>query len=152
VADAKIEFTDRSFTKLINKVQKKIKLDKKQVKALFSAIVIKDVLNHFEKEESPSGKWRVWSDTYKDQLSRRSRPPENILADTGKLRNGLKPGNVQKKGNNFVWFNNAKTKSGFPYASAHDVGGRKLPQREFMWLSKKALENFGKSMIRFLRK
>jgi len=33
-----------------------------------------------------------------------------------------------------------------------NVGGRKLPQREFMWLSKKALENFGKSMIRFLRK
>lgn len=152
MADAKVTFNDKNFTKFITKVQKKLKLEKKQVVGLFSAIVVKDVISHFEKEEGPSGKWDRWSEGYKKQLKRRSNPPQNILADTGKLRNGLKPGNVQKKGSGFIWFNDTKTKSGFPYAKAHDVGGKTLPQREFMWLSKAGLEGMAKSVLAFLRK
>jgi len=58
------------------------------------------------------------------------------LQDTGNLRQRFTPSSFRATATDIVWFNNAKTAKGFPYAAHHD----KPDQRPFMWLSDDALE------------
>jgi phage gpG-like protein len=102
---------------------------------LLSAVVYRDVLEHFEDEQGPKGSWDDWSDVYADHLAAIGRGGNKMLQFTGRLRNSFKPGNVRADQTGFAWYNDAATGDGFPYAFAHNEGGPKLPKREFMWLS-----------------
>jgi hypothetical protein len=74
-----------------------------------------------------------------------------ILQDTGRLRQTFVPTNYRAVSGGIVFFNPAKTKSGFPYAAAHDEGFAKGgKKREFMWLSEIAMEEISDSALNWL--
>ena len=146
-------FEDEQFKKFLSQLDKnlsKVENGKKEFGALVASIVYADVIDHFEKEEGPKGPWKAWSATYKKMLEKIGRAGNKKLQYSGHLRQNFKPTNFRSIQNGLSWFNNAKTKTGFPFAFAHDEGGQTLPQREFMWLSEDAAEKMAKVTLQFI--
>lgn len=139
---AEIVFEDREMRKWLEGLVKKTKNPEKQknVLAAFSAIIYRDVMDHFSKEEGPEGAWEAWSTTYALHMARIGRSGNKLLQFTGRMRQNFTPTKVKTSSLAITWYNNAKTSGGFPYAWAHDEGTGKLPQREFMWASQKAMD------------
>lgn len=104
------------------------------------AVVFQDIISHFEQEQGSEGKWKRWSDAYSEHMAKIGKGGNRILQDTGRLRGSFVPGNRRVETAGVVWFNNAQTPNGFPYASAHNEGGMGMPMRDFMWLSDSAVE------------
>jgi len=118
-----------------------------------SAIVYRDVIGHFEQEKGPGNRtWKKWSNSYTAYLRKINRVGNQKLQFTGHLRQSFKPTSFRRMKDGIVWFNNAKTGKGFPYAAAHDEGGTKLPQRRFMYLTKDALDDISKETLKYLEK
>lgn len=117
-----------------------------------SVFVFQDVMDHFKKERGSTGKWKAWSSIYEKHMASIGKAGNNILQDTGRLRNSFTPGMYRKTTAGLEWYNPAKTKGGFPYAAAHDEGGPKLPKRDFMWLSQSALDKISEATLEFLVK
>lgn len=115
-----------------------------------SLFVFQDIINHFEKEQGPSGKWKAWSKVYAEHMETIGKGGNKILQDSGRLRQSFTPGQWRKRPAGIEWYNPAKTKGGFPYAAAHDEGGPKLPQRRFMWLSDSAMNKISEATAAFL--
>jgi len=113
----------------------------KNVVASFSTIIYRDVMEHFKNEEGPDGPWKAWSKSYTRHMNAIGRGGNKILQFDGRLRQNFRPTQVRKTDKSLTWYNDAKTSTGFPYAQAHNEGGPKLPQREFMWASEKALDH-----------
>lgn len=122
----------------------------KKIIGIISSVVFQDVIDHFEKESGPNGKWKSWSEKYAAFMNKIGRGGNKILQDTGRLRGSFQPTNYRIDGDSLVWYNPAKTSKGFPYAYAHDVGGEKLPPREFMWLSAKALGKIEDQILKYV--
>lgn len=149
---AEIEFQDEQLRELLSGYLANFKLIQNgyiRYQQLLSAIVYPDIINHFEKQSGPMGKWTRWSDSYKIQMARLGKENNLILQDSGRLRQNFKPQSVRTTKEGILWFNDAKTKKGFPYAFAHNEGGPKLPKREFMWLSDDAMEKVEEQSIQF---
>lgn len=137
-----------------------------------------DVQDHFLKEQGPGGKkWDSYSQSYLAaiqglihfrKIKNRTvalkgpdpvRIPKmgsvgKILQDTGRLRNSVTMARSKsrtKKG--ILLFNNAKTKSGFPYAQHHDEGpsSHKGNPRTYMWLSNKAFNTIATMAAAYMR-
>lgn len=153
MASVSIQFRDkktRQWLDSLNKSVKEVALAKKHYAEMVSAIVFQDIMDHFEKQMGSKGKWQRWSDAYNEHMIKKGKGANNILQDTGRLRQSFTPTNYRRKNAKIVWYNNAKTARGFPYAAAHDEGGGKLPKRDFMWLSKDAREEISKSTLKFI--
>lgn len=166
----------RNFIKNLDKKTKDIKDGKKEYVGLLSAIVYSDVIKHFENESGPTGKWQQWSQSYSDAIAGKAffryvngriirfdtkdmkkknipkppRKPGQILQDTGRMRNAFKPTNWRKNSSGILWYNNAKTKTKFPYAFAHNEGGDVLQKREFMWISEMAMNKISEQTLQFM--
>lgn len=138
------------FLKTMDKRLKAVKGSEKKFVGLLSAIVFRDVQSHFDKEEGSDGPWGSWSVSYFDHLEKIGRQNNKILQFSGNLRQNFKPGNYKGTKDGPMWFNDAQTKEGFPYAFAHDTGGGKLPKRDFMWLSDDAVEDISKQTLQFM--
>ena len=110
----------------------------KQIAGLASADVFVDIMDHFKKEEGHDGRWKEWSDMYAKQMNKIGKGNNNILQDTGILRQSVQPNKWRLGKGSIFWFNNAHTKKGFPYAAHHDETAKKT--RSFMWLSDQAME------------
>lgn len=122
----------------------------KQLGGVISANVFKDIIDHFSEEEGEDGPWTDWSSSYVQQMFSKGKSGNRILQDTGRLRNSFKPSNYRAEEAGILFFNNAATKGGFPYAAAHDIGGPKLPQRKFMWLSDMAMESIAEQTLKWI--
>ena len=121
--------------------------------AIASALVFDDIIDHFQKEEGPKARWARWSDRYRKHMSKIGKGGNKILQDTGRLRQSFKPTNFRKVKDGVLWFNNAKTKTGFPYAYAHDNDERprrQLPQRKFMWFSPKGFKKLNQQTTSYV--
>lgn len=142
------------FRKLTKNVDKVTDRQKDYVETI-SVFVFQDVMSHFEQERGSENKrWPEWSEAYTRHMIKKGKGSNFILQDTGRLRNNFKASNWKKVNRGLMWFNDAKTKSGFPYAAAHDQGlpneqGNKLPVRRFMWLSNKAMKNINEATMQF---
>ena len=151
--EAEIVFDNKEALELLRGMSKRIdqitEHDKKVV-GLLSAIVYRDIIDHFSTETGPEGPWKPWSDSYQRFMASIGKGGNKILQDTGRLRNSFKPANVRSTSEGLLWFNDAKLSSGFPYALAHDEGFGRLRQRQFMWLSDKAMEEIETAIVRFL--
>lgn len=113
--------------------------------------VFQDVMDHFKTQSGGQGQpWAKWSEAYADHMRRIGRGGNKILQWSGRLRNTFEKSNYRKKPDGLEWYNQAKTKSGFPYAAAHDDGGGNLPQRSFMWLSNKAMDKIIATTMEFM--
>lgn len=147
------EFEDkevRAFLKNLYKKLSEIKDGKKKYVGLLSAIVFKDINLHFQQEMGSEGRWKDWSPTYQEHMESIGRSGNQILQFSGKLRQGFKPEKVKTSKNAIMWFNDEKTKDGFPYAYAHDTGGPQLPKRDFMWLSDQAMNEISEQTLQFM--
>jgi len=132
----------REFIKRIDKKTKEYRNRKKNFITAISAMVFRDIIDHYEKEQGPKSKWKAWSAAYRRQMAKRGKGGNKILQDTGFLRQNVRAANVRKVSEGILWFNPAKTKSGFGYAKHHDK------TRPFMWLSKAALKNIGRITLK----
>ena len=119
--------------------------------ALVGAVVYRDVIDHFAAEEGSDGAWTDWAPSYSALMNRLGRGGNKILQNTGRLRQSFAPSNWRRSTDGMEWFNPAKTAGGFPYAFAHNEGGSKLPQRDFMWLSTNALEDIASQALKFVQ-
>ncbi len=147
------EFDDKEVREFLNQIDsrlKNIKGGKKEYTGLLSAIVYADIIKHFEDELGSGGPWKAWSTSYKEQMDKDGKGGNKILQDTGRLRQNFKPSKVRRVNQGFLWFNDAQTKNGFPYAAAHDQGGGKLPMRDFMWLSNEAMDKIEVQTLQFI--
>lgn len=117
---------------------------------LISSVVYRDVIGHFQEERGSQGPWEKWSPSYQTYMENINRAGNQILQFSGKLRQNFKPTNNRITSEGFLWFNDAQTKTEFPYAALHDEGGPNHPKRDFMWLSDKAAEDISKITLQFL--
>lgn len=153
---ALIEIDDKDlqrFLKTLKTKSKNVSDLARKYATLLSAIIFQDVTDHFNKEQGPDGKWESWSDSYKEKLKKAGRSGNKILQYSGKMRQQFKPSDFRNQSNGILWYNNAKTKSGYPYAWAHDngdTGAWDLPQREFMWASDKAQDKIAEQTLAFI--
>ena len=147
------EFDDKAVRDFLSNMEKKLKAvkggDRKYV-GLLSSIVFRDINQHFQDEQGSQGKWKAWSPTYQEHMQRTGYAGNKILQFNGRLRQNFKPSSVRSNSEGILWFNDAVTKSGFPYAHAHNEGGSKLPKRDFMWLSESALVEIEKQTLQFM--
>lgn len=147
MADAEsssISFDSKEWDKILKKLRKKWNdiENRKEFGGIISSFVFADIMSHFEKEKGPDGPWVEWSKSYKDHLNKIGRSGNKKLQFDGKLRQSFTPTNYRASSDGVLFFNNAKTKTGFPYAYAHDNDEeprKKLPRRAFMWLSSQAI-------------
>lgn len=128
----------------------KVKDGDKKYAGLLSAIVFRDVIGHFTQQEGSEGPWAPWSESYQEHMKKIGRQGNMILQFTGRLRNSFQPTNFRATNEGLLWFNKAQTSLGFPYAFAHDTGGERLPKRDFMWLSDKAVEDISEQTLNFM--
>lgn len=150
---SEVEFQDEGLRKFLGQIDKNlasIKGGKKEYSGLMSALVFQDVLSHFEQEKGSDGKWQPWSSAYADAMAKAGYGGNKKLQFSGRLRQNFKPTSFRSVKDGVLWFNDAQTKGGFPYAFAHDAGGDKLPKREFMWLSDAAMEKIADQTLQFL--
>ncbi len=152
-AQTEISFDDARIRDYLDGLSKRFDQINKRDKAvvgIISAIVYRDIVQHFEREEGPDGPWQAWSPRYAKFMASIGRGGNRLLQDTGRLRQAFQPTNVRASVDGLVWFNNAQTKNGFPYAAAHDEGGQRLPRRKFMWLSGEGMAEMETQILKFL--
>lgn len=143
MAEKSITFKDKKVKKFFKQLSENVDDIEKKNKVFWgalSAVAFRDVLDHFSKEQGESGPWKKWSSIYTAHMQRIGRASNKKLQFSGQLRQNVRLADSSsriKQGQ--LLFNPAQTKKGFPYAKAHDEGGRKLPKRDYMWLSDKAL-------------
>lgn len=135
---------------LRNLLKRSQDVSSKAFAAFLSPFVFADIIEHFQDQTGSKGKWKHWSKFYREHMVEIGKGGNKILQDTGRLRGSFKPTNFRIGSDSIVWYNNAKTASGFPYAAAHDQGGPKLPQRDFMYLSDKAQDKIETATLEFL--
>lgn len=147
------EFKDkkvRAFFKRIDKNLKNINKGKQDFVDTIAPIAFQDVMAHFANERGPKKKWVDWSTSYARFMQKIGKGGNAILQDNGRLRNSVQIAKAAKGNDLKILFNDAKTKGGFPYAKAHDEGGPQLPQREYMWLSRGAMDKIGIATLDFM--
>ena len=149
---AEIKFESEQWEKVLKTINKRWGdlEQRRNIGGLFSAYVFKDVMSHFANESGPDAKWEPWSDLYGKHLEKLGRSGNKILQYNGRLRQSFTPTNWRAVSEGVLFYNNAKTANEFPYAAAHDEGGPKLPQRKFMWLSDKAVDDMLAATLKFL--
>jgi phage gpG-like protein len=138
------------YLKKLSKKFEEIKNSDQRYGALLTAVVFQDIMDHFKQEEGSEGPWAEWSKRYQEQMEKKGKGGNKILQDTGHLRQSFRQPNYRSVKEGILWFNPAKTKQGFPYAAAHDTGGPRLPQRDFMWLSQEGVEKISEQTLKFL--
>lgn len=157
MSEANIKFDDKKakkFFKSILKASKEIDQRKRLfIHTIVAKHVIEDVEDHFENQQGgPSKLWPEWSNVYLNRMRKLGKQGNNILIDTGRLKNTFGPNKWRISGGEIEFFNPARTSKGFPYAAAHNEGGPKLPERRFMWLSSKAGNRIARDTLKFLLK
>ena len=129
---------------------KSVALSTKKFSDMVAVFVYQDVIDHFEKEMGSKGRWQRWSQAYDIHMIKIGKGTNDILQDSGRLRNNFLPGKYRRQPGRIVWYNNAQTANGFGYAAGHDRGQGKLPKRDFMWLSKEKQKEITKATLRFI--
>lgn len=147
------EFKDSGIKDFLGDIKNRLKDvegGERKYAGLLSAIIFQDVMTHFKDQKGSDGPWKTWSPAYRKHMDRKGKGGNNILQDSGKLRQSFQPSNYKYQSKGLTWFNNAKTKDGYPYAWGHDTGDGKLPQRDFMWLSNPALDKVAEKTLQFM--
>lgn len=132
----------------INKAADNIEKNKKVLFLKWAILGFKDIQQHFKDQSGPDGRWeRLSPATIRMRRKGKGKGSAKVLQNTGSLRNSLRPGVGMKdfERNRLILFTN------IPYARKHDEGLGRMPQREFMWLSKDAKSKIVKQAIKFIK-
>lgn len=161
------QFQDKEIQKFLKSLSKNSEEVKKRAKKYvetISPIVLADIERHFN--DAPKGasggknfgvdsagnriSWDGWSKRYTILMKKIGKGGNRLLQDTSHMRKMLKPTNYRKSSSGILWYNNAKTESGFPYAAHFDETAQN--PRPFMWLSKKAFDTLSVATLDFMLK
>lgn len=148
-----VEFKNEEVSEFMAQLLKRtndVKDGNKAYVGLLSAIVYRDVMTHFKEEKGSEGRWKTWSPSYQEHMKKIGRAGNKILQFNGRLRQTFQPTDNKTSSRGITWFNNAKTKSGYPYAWGHQEGDGKLPKRDFMWLSNSALDEMARQTLAYM--
>lgn len=145
--DVAIFADTEELTKLLKRLEtkaKKLKNTHRDFGHLLGSIVYADIIDHFSNEDGPNGKWAKWSKVYQAHMEKIGKGGNQILQDTGKLRNAFTPFQFRQVSGGYLWYNLME------YSGMHDRGEKGMPQRQFMWLSDEALQNIADQTLAFL--
>lgn len=117
--------------------------DKARWKRILRSVVAifghKDVIDHFEKEQGPDGKWPPLNEAYAKWKKRHGKTKKLVLS--GNLRQSFLPSNIRDGGELAVaYFNPVE------YGGKHDRG-EGVPERKFMWLSDNAKNLMDQALV-----
>ncbi len=146
MADVKISIDSKHTEELLTRLGKNVEEISgrgKRYVGLLSAIVYRDLIEHFERQEGPEGRWAPWSEGYKRYLARVGKSGNMILIDTGRLRQGWQPSRYRLTEGGVLWFNPVS------YGANHEEGIG-VPRRRFAWLSDRAVKEIEKQTARFV--
>lgn len=159
---AEFNFDNKNWQRILKKIEKKWADVKNRgaISGIIAAVVFREIQDHFAKKEGPKGPWDEWSKAYRKHLEKTGRSGRNIL-QTGsppRLRQAIMPTNspkdmpFRKMLDGVLFYNNATTKSGFPYAAHHDEGRSswKGNPRSFMWISNKGVNEVADQIGKWL--
>ena len=155
-----VEFKDAEVQKLLNKLIKRI--DKpgkllKQIEKYVHAVTRLMLTSGKPRPDTKAVRGVKWAKlkpatiAQKAALKKSGKAIEihRPLVRTGKMRAGLK---VQKRSQQgFTYGTKVRSKSGFPYPGAHQAGGRNLPQRKFVFLTRKDLRQMIYMAVNYLK-
>ena len=96
----------------------------------------KHVIDHFSAEEGKKGRWKEWSPQYA-----KYRKGTKILQDTGTLRSSIRFRSIRDEAHVY-------TKQS--YARVHQDGGKNMPKRDFLWMSKPMIKRLSKIFIHYI--
>lgn len=161
MAIAEFNFTNTQWQNLVKRLKKKLgvvsggnRKAQEEFAGLISTVVYRDVISHFKEESGPKGKWPSWSAAYADHMRKIGMGGNKLLQFSGRLRQSFSPKKYRVETGGIVFYNPAKTKSGFPYAQAHDEGGSikgRPPKRQFMWLSPGAMDTLSGLLLKWMQ-
>lgn len=132
MADSRVFFDSAEWDRYLKKTKQKIENIYPALKAAVSSMGFQNIIDHFEREENPRGRWA--------KLKYRKGKP---LQDTGTLRNSFLPGRgkTERVGKaSILMFTE------IDYAGIHNKGKGRM-HREFMWLSDEAKELILKNIM-----
>lgn len=133
-------FEDKEWQRFLKKLQIKWKdiENRKSFAVLASGIAFGDIIEHFDKEQGPDGKWVKWSEIYEQHLKRIGRSGNKKLNFSGTLRRSFLPGQQKVTPNNL----GVLLYSDVEYAATHEYGDKtkNIPARKFMYLSKDGMD------------
>jgi len=134
MAGTEIIIREEGFSKLEKSMKKMVKFIKKPRKAYAGTVIVmfKDVQDHFIEAQGPSGPWEPLK--YREGLP---------LSKTARLKNSITRSYDDKDaivGTNVV------------YGATHNFGRGAIPERPFMWLSKKKDDTIRKIFIKQMDK
>lgn len=137
-----VVFNSKKWEKYFAGVKVNLKRSNKILRAAFGTVGFQDIINHFKQESGSDGKWpkraRSTQEMYASLNKKNAKfnPSNKLLVLSGNLRKAFLPTNVKELGakRGILFFNPIK------YSGTHDRGSRKkkIPKREFMWLSSRA--------------
>lgn len=143
-AELKDEEVKQWLKQLSAKIKKISDANLPKLAAKFGTVIFADIMRHFSEQNGPNGSWEAWSSLYRKRQEKLGKSQgSNMLKITGRLRNSMSPNKYKKTSDALMWYNPAKTASGFAYAYAHDNDEeprKQLPQRKFMWISRDAFD------------
>lgn len=155
----------KNFEKKIDRLENPTKIFK-----IISTMAWKDVMDHFEKEQGPSGKWKNLKYPREKRQGQGS-GRDKVLQDTGFLRSRTRKRAFPKRAEVFnplkyaavhngglkVPDRTPKTSGGYltfrirgQWVKTKFAKGFRMPKREFMWLSSGARSRIAKRFIRFV--
>lgn len=148
-----IAIQDEKAQKFLTKAMEKVKHVKDGGRVfgmLLGSVIFADVMDHFEKEEGPTGRWNPWGKFYREHMEKSDKGGNKILHDSGRLRQSFFPHNFRKVGEGILWFNPAETKDGFPYAAYHNQDAEEDRLRVFMFTSDEASEKIADVTLKYV--
>lgn len=141
----------------LSKTQKMRAIFKDKPSLLRAAFVLagfRDIQDHFKKESGPKGRWEPRKASTQESYARRNRydarynPSNKLLQLTGSLRQSILASSALMQTENP---NSIRVFAASSYGGKHDRGGKNTPKREFMWLSKTALDSMNQMILDRLR-
>ena len=148
----KVKLDDEEWQKYLDIIKRNLNKATDMLLGIASNYVFKDIVEHFRDESSEDGKWptrNAATDRAYDLANKRHAwfdSSNKLLHMTDRLRGSLlspnSEGGIKKEGQGKI-----SVFTTVPYAARHNYGYKNTPQREFMWLSNKAMDFIAKGMI-----
>jgi len=159
-----INTTTKEIGNALKKAQKR--LQPRQMETLFKRISLlmrRDVIDHFDKERGPSGRWKALKkprQRKRDRVARLRRRAagkksvkDKILQDTGTLKRSFVTDSDATHAKVAVGGDKTNKKSGgrvVDYAIIHNEGLGDMEQREFMYMSKAVAKDIVKRILKHI--
>lgn len=141
---AEFTFESKEWQKILNRLNRKFEDIKKRKEfgGIISSVVFQDIMDHFDKEQGPDGKWQDWSSSYAKHMAKIGRSGNKILQFDGNLRQKFTPQSWRAKPDGILFFNNAKTKAKTVDDNKSNIDLQKMKRAESKKNIRKGLKKY----------